>query len=347
MLWLAAAATARAHDPGLSSLELVMRPNAIDLRLSLSPRDAEVAVSGVADRQRSSPPALLSPRLGTFASDAIELRVDGRRLEGVVQAIVREDDTTVYVKLTYPRVFGSRLTVRSRVAEKLARGHRELLTVRDADGAVMIERMLGGSAEHAVTELDVSAGRLETARQFFTLGVEHILAGYDHLLFLAGLLLGVHRARSVLGTATAFTIGHSLTLACAVLGVVHVPSSVVEPLIGASIAYVGVENLLRAKGDARWMTGVAFGLIHGLGFAGALRELGVGTHSLSIGLPLGSFNIGVESGQVAVALLVWPVMRHLRTRPAVGAMVMPACSLIVALSGAYLLVVRLEGIYTP
>jgi hydrogenase/urease accessory protein HupE len=342
VLSLGLAATVHAHDPGLSSLELKVSASGIDARMSFSPRDAELAIQIAADgRLTASERVLLSRRLGAFARDAIELRMDGRLLSGTVEEVFIVSDATVVVRLTYPRVAGSRLTVRSQVADRLANGHRQLLAVRRTDGVLVGEQMLGGSAGHEVSDLDVSMSLTVAARQFFSLGLEHILSGYDHLLFLAGLLLGVERARDVAKTATAFTAGHSLTLLCAVLGFVHVPSQIVEPLIAASIVYVGVENVLRPNAGARWKTALSFGLIHGLGFAGALQELGVGSEGVSVGLPLGSFNVGVEAGQVALAMIVWPAIRYSRARPALGARLLSACSLLVALCGAYWLIARL------
>ena len=222
--------------------------------------------------------------------------------------------------------------MRSGVAARLARGHRELVTVRGTSGTVVSERMIGGRDGGEPLAVDVPAGRLDLARQFFGLGLEHILGGYDHLLFLAGLLLGVQGLRGVLMTATAFTIGHSLTLVSAVLGIVSLPSALVEPLIAASIAYVGVENLISTNTSSRWRTALAFGLIHGFGFAGALQELGVGSGGVRTVVPLGFFNLGVEAGQVAVALIVLPVFWYLRTREPLRLWVLRPCSSLVASS---------------
>ena len=141
-----------------------------------------------------------------FARRTIELQIDGQRLSAGRAQVERAGDATVIVELTYARPIGSRLTVRSRVAEQLARGHRELVTVRETSGAVVSERMIDGDGREPIA-LDVPGGSLDLARQFFALGLQHILGGYDHLLFLAGLLLGVHGVRGVVMTATAFTLG--------------------------------------------------------------------------------------------------------------------------------------------
>jgi hydrogenase/urease accessory protein HupE len=181
----------------------------------------------------------------------------------------------------------------------------------------------------------------DTALQFFMLGIDHVLGGYDHLLFLGALLIVARSVRGVVATLTAFTVAHSLTLALAVTGVVNVPSHIVEPLIAASIVYVGLENLLRRQLPPRWKLTFGFGLIHGFGFAGALRELGIGSTGQAVALPLGSFNLGVEAGQIGVALVTLPLLWALRAQPALSTRLTSACSVMVALAGAYWLIERI------
>jgi hypothetical protein len=122
---------------------------------------------------------------------------------------------------------------------------------------------------------------------------------------------------------------------------VALPAGLVEPLIAASIAYVGVENLVSTNTSSRWRTALAFGLIHGFGFAGALQELGVGSGGVRTVVTLGFFNLGVEAGQVAVALMVLPMFWYLRTRQPLGLRVLRPCSGLVALCGTYWFVARL------
>jgi hypothetical protein len=144
---------------------------------------------------------------------------------------------------------------------------------------------------------------------FFWLGVEHILTGYDHLLFLLVLALGGGGAWSLVKIITAFTVAHSVTLALAVLGIVTLPDRLVEAAIALSIAYVAAENLFaRGALSRRWVVSFAFGLVHGFGFASVLRELGLPAEHLA--WSLAAFNVGVEAGQAAVALpLVWLLVR--------------------------------------
>jgi hypothetical protein len=155
-------------------------------------------------------------------------------------------------------------------------------------------------------------------------------------LFLFGLLIVTRNFSSSLKIITCFTIAHSITLAVATLSLVQISSKIVEPLIAASIVYVGVENLLRGDDPkGRWLLTFAFGLIHGFGFASVLRELGVGTNGSSITVPLVSFNLGVEVGQIAIAAVALPVIWKLRSNPVFIRRWVPVCSAVVALLGAY------------
>ena len=142
--------------------------------------------------------------------------------------------------------------------------------------------------------------RLRVAWRFLHLGFTHILPeGLDHVLFVLGLALLSSRLGPLLAQATAFTLAHTVTLALAVYGVVSLPSRIVEPLIAASIVYVAVENLVRTKATwTRVAVVFAFGLLHGLGFAGVLTELGWPQGRKLTALL--SFNVGVELGQLAV-----------------------------------------------
>jgi hydrogenase/urease accessory protein HupE len=142
---------------------------------------------------------------------------------------------------------------------------------------------------------------------FAALGIEHILTGYDHILFLISLLLVGTNLKYLLKIVTAFTLSHSVTLSLAVLDVVSLPSQFVECAIALSIIYVAVENLWRKNFDHRWMLTFGFGLLHGLGFAGILKEIQIPRSSLFASLA--SFNIGVEIGQVAIVLVCFFLLK--------------------------------------
>jgi len=167
----------------------------------------------------------------------------------------------------------------------------------------------------------------ELARAYFVLGVEHILSGFDHLLFVFGLLFLVGFQRKLIATITAFTLAHSLTLACSALGIIQLRSAPVEACIALSIVLVAREALHEQPTLSRRLPGLiafVFGLVHGLGFAGALREIGLPQDRVA--LPLLTFNLGVEAGQlltVAVAFglmqLLAPLGVHQARKPALYA----------------------------
>jgi hydrogenase/urease accessory protein HupE len=177
---------------------------------------------------------------------------------------------------------------------------------------------------------------------FLQLGIAHIWTGYDHLLFLFGLLVVCRSFRSIVIIISCFTVAHSVTLALATWNVVHLPARLVEPMIAASILFVGVENLARhgAEPRGRWALTFAFGLIHGFGFANVLRDLGVGSNGHGLAMPLFSFNLGVEIGQVTIAALVLPLIWRLRRHPAFVRRGVPALSGLVAAAGLYWLLER-------
>jgi len=174
-----------------------------------------------------------------------------------------------------------------------------LLRIEPRDGSAQTHRLTPGAPSVVVTP---DPGPLAVAWTYLRLGVEHILLGFDHLLFVLALLILVGPNRRLVGTVTAFTLAHSLTLAAATLGFVHVPAAPVEATIALSIAFVAAEIVHARRGIISlterkpWIVAFAFGLLHGLGFAGALAE--VGLPSQAIPLALLFFNVGVEIGQL-------------------------------------------------
>jgi hydrogenase/urease accessory protein HupE len=177
---------------------------------------------------------------------------------------------------------------------------------------------------------------------FIPSGIEHILIGPDHVLFLVGLLLLGGGWRKLVTIVTAFTVGHSITLSLAALNIVNPPGWLVEPAIALSIVVVGADNLLQQREkcrDLRAIVAGAFGLIHGFGFASVLREFGLPQEAL--GWSLFSFNVGVELGQLAIVLVVASALALVRRRwPATDKWVVIGGSAVVIAAGAYWFVER-------
>jgi HupE/UreJ protein len=342
---LLTASTVRAHDPGLSALAVGVYDGTITVSLSMATADVALVAPG-SDVDRRN--ALIS-----LAREAIRVSADGQTLSSVNED-ASVDTSGARVRMMFPartssdRLVGTpgtlgtlRLIVTSDVPKRLARGHRELLIVYMAD-KIASQKLLDERADSLTLDLRHGFRRARnTAWSFLKLGNEHILSGYDHLLFLAGLFLAAMTTRHLIALLTAFTVAHSISLALVVLAGVHLSGSIVEPLIAASIAWVGLENLIGARHRRRWLVVFGFGLIHGFGFAGALSDLGLGSKAMDAAKALFFFNAGVESGQLLVAAVIVPLLWMFRSRPLWQTRLQPLCSMLIMIAGGYWLFARL------
>ncbi len=340
---------AAAHDPGLSSLTIRQRTNGLEAKLTLAVKDA----AQIAELDENHDGNVSQVEFGRGQSQ-LEAAVARQVVITVAGGVVKDESVqsrldesnNVEVRLNFHAIGFSSLEIQSKLITSLPLGHRQYLQVQNSSGETIFERLLSAVADRATVEMPdahSSIAAFEAVRSFanfLSLGVKHILTGYDHLLFLLGLLLVARGFVSALNIITSFTIAHSITLAVATLNVVQIPSRIVEPLIAASIVFVGIENLLRGDiPNARRMVAFGFGLIHGFGFASALREAGIGS-GVGIVLPLFSFNLGVELGQIMVAAAALPIIWKLRENPMFIARWVPACSAAVVLLGSFWFVQR-------
>jgi len=186
----------------------------------------------------------------------------------------------------------------------------------------------GGKQSYALSfdTREVKIGEMSFARavkQFFILGIEHLITGYDHILFVLALLLGAKSIKQILAVVTSFTAAHTITLMLAGFGVVHLPSRFVESVIALSIIYVALNSLFNKNNATKHNAPLAFGfgLIHGFGFAGTLSEMRLDGGQLAASLL--TFNVGIEFGQIMIVLLLFPVIHYARrirwTMPAMTA----------------------------
>jgi hypothetical protein len=228
-----------------------------------------------------------------------------------------------------------RLELEEDWADLFGEHYQTIVTIRSPQGGG--EHLLGAGSARISVDLGIpSPGGLAG---FVRLGVDHILTGYDHLLFLFALLAGAANLWRVLGIASMFTLAHSLTLSLAVLGLVRAPAAVVEPLIALSIIWVAAENMLGAgRLWRRFAVAFVFGLVHGLGFADALSPLALAGWSLV--RALAGFNLGVELGQVIAIGVVLPIMLVIG-RLTSAVLVYRYASLAVAAAAAYWFVERI------
>jgi hydrogenase/urease accessory protein HupE len=285
-------------------------------------------------------------RLAAMASQAVEVSIDGQGLKGGEPAVRMDDLNNAEFIIRYEQPFGGKLIYRCGIFSQLPKGHRQFATLKDVSGKIIGEKMLTAKDDtfRVPADPESAAPEKKTFFAFLMLGIEHILTGYDHLLFLFALLLVTREFIAALKIITCFTVAHSITLALATFDVFTIPGQIVEPLIAATIVYVGIENIiLRREPKGRWALTFGFGLIHGFGFAGVLRDLGIASGSGGIAVPLFSFNLGVELGQIAVAAILLPLIWRFSRKPEFALHWVPACSVLVAAAGAYWFIDRVWG----
>ncbi len=360
LAFLLYAAPAAAHVFEITEVLVVLTSRGtyeIDVTL-----DADALALGVAPETDSAQnvAALLAMSPARFeaavegARDTLERRVR-LRFDGVVQqpfASFPELGTPLADRAQTPTVLGTlgRLTGRTpRGVSKLTVGlSRSFGPVR----LTILEQATTGGASYTLEPgADCPAyfvGKQSPPERpgivvmdYLALGFEHIVPlGLDHMLFVLGLFLLTARLRPLLWQVTAFTLAHSVTLGLSMAGIVSLPSTVVEPLIALSIAYVAIENVWTTELKP-WRPGLifGFGLLHGLGFAGVLRELGLPEGEFVTGLV--SFNVGVELGQLAVILLAFVTIGWFRHRTWYRTWIVVPLSLAIAVVGLYWTVQRI------
>lgn len=339
-----------AHDVGLSIATVHLKTNGLQTVIALAVRETEQIISLDTNRdgQVTTNEFLFGrENLAAAIAEKCEVRFDDLMTKPDSVRCQLEEGDRVDVILHYAAPRFRELQMKFAVIQQLAPGHRMFYSLINPAGESVATRLLDAKTDSVSIQIgtDTEPASTEptphTFIDFLKLGVEHIGTGYDHLLFLFALLIVTRTFKSALLVITAFTLAHSITLAVATFNVFTLPANFVEPLIAASIIYVGAENLLR-HGDpkGRWMLTFAFGLVHGFGFASVLRDLGVGSNDTSVAMPLFSFNLGVELGQIAVAAIVLPMIWKLRNKPVFVQRWIPACSIAVALAGGYWFIQR-------
>ena len=201
---------------------------------------------------------------------------------------------------------------------------------------------------HATVTVARVPDRWDVARSYFVLGVEHILTGYDHLLFVVALVLLLGKLGVVVRAATAFTLAHSLTLVGTTLGVIGLAQAPVEALIALSIVFLAVEVVKQDPASPRlseripWVVAFGFGLIHGFGFAGALREIGLPEGDVPTALL--TFNLGVEAGQLVIVALTLALLFAVRRfAPPALRPVKLAASYAIGITASFWFIQRLVG----
>jgi len=305
-----------AHDPFEISTVVRASPEALIVETTMAGSTALRFLTGQ-HSLRSKLTAEAFPSYQTQLEQAApsfhELTSEGQPLRPGTASARLTGESDVEIVATYARPTAAGLYLRASHLLALPEGYTTALSVVE-NGAKTSRFKLLTAADPVVELRFESPLSEETAlarfQRFVVLGATHVLTGYDHLLFLFGVLIACRTLRSMLAIVTTFTVAHSLTLALAALGHISVSGRIVEPLIAASIVFVGVENVRRQGALGRRVAiTFLFGLVHGLGFAGALGDLQLSLSALP--LTLFSFNLGVELGQLAVSALALPLLMRL------------------------------------
>ena len=266
------------------------------------------------------------------------MKFDGSPIKPEITGCQQDDAKNVSIRLEFPAPRAGQLEINFSLFDVLPFGHRMFFSLADPAGKTLVERLLSANAATVSVKYDAAASApavkaSHTLADFILMGMQHIGTGFDHLLFLFALLVVTRTFRSALAVITAFTIAHSITLAIATFNLVKISPGIIEPLIAATIVYVGLENLVRRGAPSgRWRLAFVFGLIHGFGFAAVLRSMGVGERAGGVVLPLFGFNLGVELAQLVFVIALLPLFVWLAQWPH-GLKVKNAVSFAVCLLG--------------
>jgi hypothetical protein len=328
---------AMAHPVAQGAMEIVVRADSIDIRARVSSEEAFVAEAFGGKANARTTLDDVWRRHGQYLLAHVHLIADGVPLAGQVAGIAppgkttREDRITYDLKFNFPkdRRLPGAIVLRQDVLNEFifAPGNRweasYIVRISEQDQPVA-EGLLFTSGQPlrftcngnvASAQPAPGLNQRAMAMAFVHHGIQHILGGYDHLLFVAGLVLAVASIWDLVKVVTAFTLAHTLTLTLAVLDLVRLSNRIVEPIIAASIVFVAAQNLFspsRSRGWMRLAVAFGFGLFHGLGFAGGLLSAMEGMAGVAIITAIGGFSLGVEIGHQLVALPLFGVLKITR-----------------------------------
>lgn len=341
LCWVAAG-TAAAHAVGVSRGDYRVGGERVAVDLAFARGELARAVVGL-DRDGDGGLAESELEQGAMAisaalADGVEVSRSGRRCAMSYQGARLLEGDGIALRADYDCSSSEgAVEVRWPWLTRLSIGHRHLADLGSGAPAVVYESAPSFVIAGTVAPPAPITGFLGLV----WMGVEHILSGYDHLLFLFALVVLGGRIAAVVKVVTAFTVAHSITLGLAAFGVIAPPPALIEPLIALTIVYVAGENWFAKDIERRWRITFPFGLIHGFGFAGALQEIALPRSELPMAL-LG-FNLGVEIGQLAVLALLLPVVALLRRRPGFDPHGVRVASVLVGAMGLVWFVQRVVG----
>jgi hydrogenase/urease accessory protein HupE len=344
---------AHAHQVNLSTARVTVDGDrTVTVEVTLKGSDVDrLAGTKVFDAQQDRvDPALVAastvPIIAYFNAHIAVTNLDGSACTPGTAALAPDDDGVVFRNAFSCRNVAGDVVYRSTVLTATDPGARQIVMI---GGATNAPQALLDASNDTVRLSSPAPSLLVTMQRYLITGIEHIFLGYDHIAFLIGVVLWARRLVPVIKIVTAFTIAHSITLSLAVLNIVVIPGVVVEPAIAASIVFVAMENFFSRDVDGRWRVTFAFGLVHGFGFASALREVGLPANAIVTALA--AFNAGVEIGQVAIVSIVIPALMVLdqimatdRAKPVRAASLVYTLSALITLLGSYWLLARMPQV---
>jgi hypothetical protein len=323
---------AAAHPVAQGALDVVVFPERVSVTARVSME--EVLVAAVYGARKTTAVLEMMRAHGDYLLAHFCVAADGRQLDGRVVKVPEQADGRPVYELEYRLVGGAPANI---VLQQDALREFEFAPGNpwEANYVVRIERYGGSAIEglllSSARSLAVDLNRMTSgvdrtrmAREYVHHGIMHILSGYDHLLFIAALALGVATLWDLVKVVSAFTVAHSITLTLAVFNIVRLPENIVEPMIAASIVFVALQNVIvpeRSRGTGRLCVAFFFGLFHGLGFAGGLLSAMEGMAGLAVGLAILAFSTGVEIGHQMVVLPIFGALTTARRLASPAALV--------------------------
>jgi len=349
LLGLAAAAV-HAHSVNFAVAFVTVDAAGVRVNLTITGSDVNRAANlHVADPGTSmvDPEALrqAEPELARYVTGRTEITLDGAACPLAGPPVITADsDTGVFVDMRFACAGAGAIVYRSTAMVDFDPAARQAVMLWDAGDYRQVALLTGDRDTTRLRARYWLGVPIDVVGEYVLLGIEHIFLGIDHVAFLIAVLLWARRLMALVKIVTAFTVAHSITLSLAALGVVEIPSSLVEPAIAATIVLVALENFRSRDVEGRWRWTFVLGLVHGFGFASVLAEH-VLPHNALI-LSLAAFNVGVEIGQLAIVAIVLPLMRLADRAMAQGgpparkpALVYP-CSALVMAAGLWWLAER-------
>ena len=348
-----------AHDPGLSLIDIEKTDNKFSVHITYAKADIEQFIT--LDRNKRdgiSKPEFNQAKteLEQFIIKAVQFRNGENRIRAIITDIKMDKSDAIHFIIQLASVIESGLTIHSAMIAQFSLGHRQFVTVKNAQGLISSQIL---SARNAVHTFDLPRADLwGVFNNFVQEGVWHIWIGFDHILFVITLLLPAVLVlkkrhwypekqftqvfKQTLKVISAFTIAHSLTLALTVFNVIALPGKTVESIIAISVIVAACNNIFNWVNGRLWLMAFVFGLIHGMGFAAVLNDLGMQINTQALALI--AFNLGVELGQLAIIMAVLPLLYAVRKQEFYKPVLMQRGSYVIALIATIWLFERISEV---